>query len=331
MADSKRRHLRAQVLRKLIALGGRAPEPLTRGALEWLARAARFTRIQTQIESNLELVLGREMDWNARRKLAASVRKHGARQFTEWMRLARGPAGSGKAWLERRVQLDPSLQKLQTLVDAGRGAIIVTAHLGNWELLATALRNRGFEGAVVGLQRSNDPASSIPVDMRAAWDLDSIPQDASPRELLNRLRRGEIVGLLCDLEVRRLDGEFINFFGRPALTMTAPAALARASGLPLLPARCVLPEGAQPNSPYQLSFADPIPPPPKASGRRGTIEVCSQLNDLFEKWIRSAPEQWAWSQPRWRTRPGERVAIPYRGRLAGVPAQRRGEDGARIS
>jgi KDO2-lipid IV(A) lauroyltransferase len=142
--------------------------------------------------------------------------------------------------------------------------------------------------------------------------VETIPQHTGPRSLVRVLESGQILGLLCDLEVRRLAGEFLPFFGTPALTMTAPAALARTRGLPLVPIRCVLPsEGARM---YRLQVEEPIHYNLGLPRKQATRTLMGAVNDLFEGWIRETPMQWAWHQQRWRTRPGELDAIPLAGR-----------------
>jgi KDO2-lipid IV(A) lauroyltransferase len=118
--------------------------------------------------------------------------------------------------------------------------------------------------------------------------------------VLEVLRAGGVVGLVADLEARRLSGTFAPFFGRPTLTMTAPAALARVHAVPLVPVRCVA-DG--PGEPYVLAVDEPLEPAPGLARRDATLELTARLNALFERWIRAAPEQWAWHQPRWRIRP----------------------------
>jgi KDO2-lipid IV(A) lauroyltransferase len=145
--------------------------------------------------------------------------------------------------------------------------------------------------------------------MRRAYDVESLPQRIAPRRLLERLRAGETLGVLCDLEVRRLAGAWLPFFGVPALTMTAPAALARAARLPLFPVRCVV-RGAR----YRLIADEPLALDPALPRRDATLDLMTRLNAVFERWIRADPEQWAWHQPRWRTPAGERRAPPLHAR-----------------
>jgi KDO2-lipid IV(A) lauroyltransferase len=186
---------------------------------------------------------------------------------------------------------------------------VCTAHIGNWELLAASLRRRGFAGAVVGARKRRDPAADWLVAMRRAYDVESLPQKIAPRRLLERLRAGETLGLLCDLEVRRVAGAWLPFFGVPALTMTAPAALARAAHLPLFPARCVL-RGER----YRLIVDEPLALDPALPRRAAALDLMGRVNAVFEGWIRTDPEQWAWHQPRWRTRAGEHGALPLHAR-----------------
>jgi len=296
MQKTRRREIRARALRALVGAGGLVPAPLVRGLLSAASPLARFTRYERRTAANLELALGAETSALERRRIARGVRLHAARIFPEWLKLARGGDG---AWIDRAVALDPSIAILRRELDRGRGALIVTAHLGNWELLCARLRRLGLEGAVVGYERPGDPSSAWLAEVRRAYGVETLPQRTSAREILRVLQRGGVVGLLADLEARAIDGVFLPFFGVPALTMTAPAALARAAGVPLLPVRCVV----DPGGGYRLSVEEPLAFDRALPRREATSELAARLNAVFERWIREAPEQWAWHQSRWRTRP----------------------------
>jgi lauroyl/myristoyl acyltransferase len=272
------------------------PAPLVRGMLHVASPLARFTRYERRTRENLELALGSETTPARRSAIARGVRRHSARIFSEWLKLARG--GNG-AWIDGAVALDPSIAILQRELERGRGALIVTAHLGNWELLCARLHRLGLEGAVIGYERPGDPSSAWLTQMRRAYGVETLPQATSAREILRVLQDGRVVGLLADLEDRRIDGEFLPFLGIPALTMTAPAALSRAARVPLLPVRCVVVPGGG----YRLSVDEPLVLDASLPRRAATTELSERLNRVFERWIRETPEQWAWHQARWRTRP----------------------------
>lgn len=320
-AEPLRRRLRARLLRALTAAAGLLPEPVLRAGLAPAAALAGLSEHGRTTRENLARALP-ELDPRQRERVAREVFRHGRGIVAEWLRLASGAApGSARgAWIEQRVRLDDSVERLLEEQAAGRGVIVVTAHHGNWELLAAALRRRGLEGCVVGQKRARDSTRDWLVAMRAAYGVETLPQDGPARRLLEVLRGGRLLGLLCDLEVRRLDGEFVPFLGLPALTMTAPAALARASGLPLFPVRCVR-EGddleARRAAPgYVLRVEAPLALDPALPRREATLDLLARMNATFEGWIREAPEQWSWHQPRWRTREGEYEAVPLAARRA---------------
>lgn len=323
MAEKLRRRVRAKLFASIADMAGRMPPRLVESALATLAPLARYSSFERTTHENLELALGASTTRDQRDEIAREVRRHTARLVTDWFRLARSsPPRDGHdsshetrtdrgAWIEQRVELDASVARLDAELAKGRGALVVTAHLGNWELLAARLRRAGHRGVVVGYRRPNDPSAAWLASMRRAYGVETLAQQDHPRELLRALDRGLVVGLLADLEVRRIDGEFLPFFGVPALTMTAPAAIARARRSPLLPARCVF--DAQSRR-YRLTFDAPLELDRTLERHAATLDLTARLNRAFEAWIRAAPGQWAWHQPRWRTRPGDHEPIPFHAR-----------------
>ncbi len=311
--DPLRRRVRARALVGLTRVAGVVPPSVLRAALWPAAAAARASRLEERALDNLRVAFGDALDDRARRRVAAAARHHWRELAANWLRLARSEppeSGAGGDWIEDRVEVADDVQRLDEQLARGRGAIVVTAHLGDWELLCARLRRRGYPGAVVGLMKRRDPAAAWLVDMRRAYGVTTLSQGSSPREMLRVLQRGGTLGLVCDLEVRRLAGEFLPFFGTPALTMTAPAALARAAGVPLIPARCVRPRGG---SRYRLSVDEPLHLDATLERREAGRDLMTRVNARFEEWIRETPEQWAWHQARWRTRPGDLDATPLHG------------------
>lgn len=311
MVEPLRRRLRERLVRLASASSVILPRPVVLGGLQGAAWLSQFSNFEEVTRSNLRLAYGSELEENEVKRISAGVRRHTARLSYEWLQLA-SIGEERDDWLESLVGVDDSIEILRRELEKGGGAIIVTAHLGNWELLAATLSRLGFEGSVVGLEKRKDPTAAWLVEMRRSYDVDTIPQHSHPRALVRVLERGHILGLLCDLEVRRLAGEFLPFFGVEALTMSAPAALARTRKLPLVPVRCVLPREGAPR--YELKVSEPLHYDFGLPRAEATTRLLTEVNGLFESWIREAPEQWAWHQKRWRTRPGELEAIPLAGR-----------------
>lgn len=293
-----RRRLRASAIRAASAASAGPGDAFVRAFLGGAAGLMRWSRFERVALENLALAMP-ELAPARRREIARGVRRHAARIVHEWLVMARAGRSERErreieTWVAERVELDPSIARLDELARAGRGLLIVTAHLGNWELLAATLRRRGLDGAVIGLHRRKDPSSDWLVAMRAALGVRTLAQDEPPRRALEVLRGGATLGVLCDLAVRRLASEPVPFFGRPALTLLAPAALARAARMPLLPVRCVARGGR-----YVLSVEEPL----ELRGgerREASLDLLARVNATFERWVREDPEQWAWHQPRWR-------------------------------
>lgn len=289
MAEPLRRRLRARLLSALSGAAGGVGDPLVRGILHAASQAARWTKYERISRENLALAMP-ELTSEQHARILRNLRSHTERIVHEWLTMA-GPRAAG---VLATVECDAAARRLRELSAGGRGTILVTAHIGNWELLAASLRREGFDGAVVGYKKRNDSSSDWLVRMRAAHGVTSFAQDESPRAALELLRRGNTLGLLCDLEVRRLSNVVAPFFGRPALTMTAPAALARATGLPLVPVRCVA-RGER----YEMIVDEPLELARSRSRDAAQLDLLTRLNAVYERWIRNDPDQWVWYRPRW--------------------------------
>ncbi|MDP6385803.1 MAG: lysophospholipid acyltransferase family protein [Planctomycetota bacterium] len=314
MAEPLRRTLRSHLLGAITRSGSVLPAHVLGLGLRTAAALVRRGGLGDRARDNLKIAFGQDLSHHEREAILRASFSHSARVFQEWMRLARGAPPSGPRshkglWIERAVAVDDSIEHLERVMSEGRGAILVSAHLGNWELGPARLRRLGFEGQAVGLERKRDSSSKWITRMRRSYGLESLAQDSPPRRLLEVLQRGEILGLVCDLEVRRLAGLHVPFFDRPALTMSAPAALARAHKTPLIPMRCVA-RGTG----YALLFEEPLVLDPDAPRSEATMDLLQRMNGVFENWIRQDPEQWAWHQHRWRTPPEQGPTAPLASR-----------------
>lgn len=307
MAEPLRRRIRAHLLNGASWGAAYTPKPLLRAGLRGAAGLARFSVFEERTRANLRRAYGSELDSAEVNRIAKNVRLHNARLAEEWLVMAAGRGDLGQ-WIDTQVDIDPSIQILRDEMEKGRGVIVATGHIGNWELLAASLKRCGFSGAVVGLAKHRDSSALWLQSLRRNYGVETIPQGSNPRDLMRVLQRGELLGVLCDLEVRRLAGEHIPFFGQPALTMTAPAGLARARKLPLVPVRCVLPHPGAKR--YRLSVETPLHLNRDLPRKEAATEILTRLNKLFENWIRETPDQWAWHQSRWRSAPAAGQSVP---------------------
>ncbi|QDV06223.1 Phosphatidylinositol mannoside acyltransferase [Planctomycetes bacterium Poly30] len=301
-----RRRLRARALRALVGTAGWVPRAALGAGLVPLSRAGFAARYGDVVTQNVARALPeiRRRDpalaerLGNRRMFTRQVADFTAEQAAHWIQLARGaaPGSTRGGWVDELVEIDPSIERLDRVLSEGRGAIVITAHIGNWELLCARLSRRGARGAVVGRVRERDSSHRWLVDMRRAYGVETLPQDASARAPLRVLQEGGVLGLLTDLHVRRIDGVDVPFFGIPARTVTAAAGIARLHRAPLVPIRCVREDSG---GSYRLSVDEPLALDRTLDRQTAALDLLERQNRTFERWIMDSPEQWAWHQRRW--------------------------------
>ncbi len=188
------------------------------------------------------------------------------------------------------------------ILQEGRGLIIMTAHLGNWELLAGSFCLQGFNGAVIGRRIYYEPYNRWIIGLRSAVGVQTIYQDEAVRQVHKHLRAGGIIGLLPDQDRDSVRSIFVDFFGRPAYTSVAPVKFAMAAGAPILPAFMV----REPGNRYKLVLGNLLRPKIEGNDRAASIRKYTEawMKD-FEEVIRRYPEQWGWMHDRWKTKSGE--------------------------
>lgn len=180
----------------------------------------------------------------------------------------------------------------------GKGIVVITAHIGNWELMASALRLNGYPGAAVGRRIYFDKYDKYLNSLRRLHDVEIVYRDESPRKALKILRENKILGVVADQDVDSVDGVFVNFFGRPAYTPVGPVALAKASGAPLVPTFIVRTGPGR----HTLVFEKPIELVDTGDRGRDIVINTQKWSDVVESYIRQYPDQWVWLHRRWKTK-----------------------------
>jgi KDO2-lipid IV(A) lauroyltransferase len=260
---------------------------LARGLGRLLSRAVPAER--RAVRSNLARVLPgappRELD----RRVSETFANFGA-FFADLLTLNRQPAAALGAYVasaEGEHHLDAALA-------AGRGVVLLTAHLGNWEFAGRLLSSRGRRTAHVVLSAEQDQA------LERYLRLDS-PQlrfvtrrhATSTLGLLAALRRAELVAMQADRPTGGRGDAIVPFFGEPAAFPIGPFVLARAAGAAVVTAFCAMAPGGR----YRLEIDPPIwvKPGEETSALATTVAA-------LERVIRAYPTQWfnffdAWSPP----------------------------------
>jgi KDO2-lipid IV(A) lauroyltransferase len=201
--------------------------------------------------------------------------------------------------LETYVELDAvSRATYDRALQSGTGAVFVTAHVGNWELLARRISRLPYPCATI-IKESNDPRLSALIEkVRARGQLRTIWRGApgAAKAMLRLLKQGGALGLLIDQDTR-VQGVFVDFFGKQAFTPRGAADLAlRTGAAPLVGFIHRKPEGGHRLEISALAL-------PEGEGEEAVVELTQRYTRAIEETIRRAPHEWVWMHRRWKTRP----------------------------
>lgn len=181
----------------------------------------------------------------------------------------------------------------KAIADGGQ-FIAVSAHMGNWEIGSLVPAHRG--APMVNVYRK----ASIPImdflfrKIRTRFCLELIPKGgANARRILAALKQGHPLGVLVDQKLN--EGIPIPFFGRDAMTPSAPAELALRFNCPLIPVRIE----RLPNVRFRLTIHPPMEFPNSGDRKEDVRILLTRLNAMIEEWVRERPEQWFWVHRRW--------------------------------
>jgi len=180
----------------------------------------------------------------------------------------------------------------------GKGVLVATAHLGNWELSAYAHALLTAPMHIVVRSLDNNRIDRIVERYRAFSGNHIIEKWEAARGILRALKAGDAVGILIDQNTAADEGVFIDFFGVKACAGVAFARMAHHSGAAVVPGYAVW---SQKERRYILYFEPEIEMTDDAAQDTQTI------HSRLEAAIRRFPDQWLWIHRRWKTRPpGER-------------------------
>ena len=189
--------------------------------------------------------------------------------------------------LEGREHLDGALA-------SGRGAVVVTAHLGCWEVLAGALAARGYPLKALAQPLREPRLEKLLRRHRARMGIETLSSMDSPLAAVRHVQQGGFLGVLMDQRMKR-GGVTVNFLGQSTRMTDAPARLALAAGAPLLPVG--ISRGAD-----HRHRARALPAVETAS-LVSAPALTQALADALGALIRETPEQWMWIHPRWMDAP----------------------------
>jgi KDO2-lipid IV(A) lauroyltransferase len=234
--------------------------------------------------------------WRAR--VARACYRHFGREAVATVRAARWSA----AELRDRTRL-VGFDALRAAAAAGGGVILLTGHLGNWELGGASVAARGLPLDVVGKGMSNPRFQDDLFTLRGRLGMRVIEMGEASRQALRSLAAGRVVALLGDQSAHG-GGLAVPFFGRPAVTARGPALFAVRSGAPVFVGFAL----RDPRGPGYSATLQRLEIAPSGDVERDVAALTRSYTSILQAAVESAPEQYFWQHRRWKGWSGEEPA-----------------------
>jgi KDO2-lipid IV(A) lauroyltransferase len=273
---------------------------MPRGVARLLARILAFNvywllgRLRRVGVRNLEMALP-GLSSEARKKILRRVYVHLGWHLVEFCRMTRYTPENTRGWLRTE-----GLEHYLAAQARGKGVLVITGHLGAWELSSFYHSLMGYPMGMVIRRLDNRRLDAFVNHIRCLHGNSVLHKDDFGRGLLTAMHAGGTVGILMDTNMTPPQGAFVEFFGMQACTATGLAHVARKTGAAVLPGFMLWePEERR----YVLHFGPEVEIP-RTDDVAADILAGTQLStSVIESWIRRYPDQWLWIHRRWKTRP----------------------------
>lgn len=242
---------------------------------------------ERRIRNNLRLVWP-DISQKEMRRISSGVWDNFARVLTDYTNLYRIDSE-----FDERVEI-VGLEHVAAVRDSGRPAMLFSAHMGNWEMVALAAQHHGLPATMIYRTFNNPYFDAYAQRVKRTCGLEMVGKGRDGARRLTEVLRGGGNALML-VDVRMNDGIPVPFMGIDAMTPSAPAALAIRYGALLLPVHAERTGPAR----FRVVFEAPFAPVETGDRNADISATMHKVNDCIERWIRARPEQWLWLHLRW--------------------------------
>jgi KDO2-lipid IV(A) lauroyltransferase len=268
------------------------------GPLGLLAYVIDRRHRQTAVENLIAAFPGRPA--RECRRIARHVFRHIGRLLLEVLKLDGMPAST----LLTLIESDGD-ERVREAYRQGRGILFFSGHFGYWEMFGVCHPLRVAPFSYVERPLDNPLLDAMLSRVRGQTGNSPIARQGGVRRMLRELSANRAVALLIDQHLYGPDAIEVQFFGRPAATTSALAALALRTGAVVIPFFVLpLPDGR-----YRLIAERPVPPP-ESDAPDAVRDFTQRCTDVIETYVRRYPELWLWMHRRWRAGSGTAAAGP---------------------
>jgi KDO2-lipid IV(A) lauroyltransferase len=227
-------------------------------------------------------------------QLARESYEHLGRTFIETALLD----SIGKDGLQALVESVEGWEEIEDVMAKGRGAVLVTGHIGNWELAGSYVAARGIPLDAIVRGMANPLFDAYINHTREAIGMTVVHDSDAVRRTPRSLRAGRAVAFVADQGVMGLASTFVPFFGRPAKTPRGAAVFALRFDVPVVFVVAL----RNPNGRYRI-VVERIEAPKTGDMDHDVDAIVARFTQHLEKWVRAVPAQYFWQHRRWKRQP----------------------------
>jgi KDO2-lipid IV(A) lauroyltransferase len=187
------------------------------------------------------------------------------------------------------------IEHFDRILDEGRGAMLVTGHFGNWELLGAWMAAKGYPTDFIVGRQHNEKVDEKLNSFRSGLGIGLIPVGEAPRRAMRALRGNRFVALVSDQHATS-HPVVVDFFGRPAATPRGPAMFAVKVNCPIVSGVLIREKFNR----HRAVIYPPFYPPQSGDTEKDVTTLTQQYTSRFEAAIREHPDQWMWTHRRWK-------------------------------
>lgn len=258
------------------------------GILAYLFASQQRSIASEQIQQALEIT-----DENTRKTIVKNCFANLGKNVIEFMLFPR----LNSKRIQKSVIFE-GIEHVERALAEGKGAIILTGHFGNWELLAASISTTVSPLTPIVRELRSPRLNALVSKYRIKAGYSTIDRNTGVRQALRCLRSNNLLGIVADVDTS-VNGVFVDFFGRAAYTPYSPIAFALKTGAAILPTFII----RQPDGTHQAIFEPPLKLE-RCDDKENELVINTQkYTKIIESYIRKYPEQWIWMHKRWKTRP----------------------------
>jgi len=270
------------------------PLKLVYSFASFLAQAYYFLAFRDRrfVKANLRVIFPEKSNRQLR-KISRMVFRNFAKYLVDFFRFEK----LNRQYIDKNIKLE-NLHFFDETLAKGKGVVVLTAHLGNWELGGVVLAQLGYPFWAVALPHKNKKVNDFFLAQRNRKGVKVIAMGKAVRSCITEIKNNHMVALVGDRDFSE-KGMMIDFFGRPTHFPEGPAALSLMTGASIVPGFML----RNPDDSFTLRIEKPIEFTPSGDKAKDLADLIGVYKIIIQDYIRKYPEQWYvfrrfWVEPR---------------------------------